>query len=481
MSKHPEWATKHKRKGTELRLLKGKYYLYEATSKWNPEKKRSQKITGKLLGRITREDGFIESEKRKLQKERNKIEHVSVKEYGITHLINESFPRYKDLLKKHFPEHWAMILALTYGRFVHQSPMKNMEAHYLNSYLSESYPGLKISGRNLTEQLREIGAQREKIVDFFQEFSSANDNILFDGTDMLSNSKKMDLPKKSKTKKGVFDQVVNFMFIFSTNLQLPTYYKALSGNIKDIKAFKLCLKESGIKDATIIADKGFYSIGNVAEMKKEQLKYIIPLRRNSSLISYEKIEKGDKSRFDGYFMYEKRVIWYYQLKTESENVYIFLDEELKNNEIKDYLNRIDSLPEKYNIETFHQKQYVFGTVAMASNTDKEPEEIYKEYKSRGQIEGMIDVLKNTFDADKSYMQDEKALEAWMLINFITLHWYYKIIHKLKECRLNTKFSPKDIILFLSNIKKVRINKTWYNAEITKKNEKVLTALGLHIT
>ena len=55
---HPEWALACKRKGTELRLLKGKYYLYEATSKWNPEKKRSIKITGKYLGRITEAEGL---------------------------------------------------------------------------------------------------------------------------------------------------------------------------------------------------------------------------------------------------------------------------------------------------------------------------------------------------------------------------------------------------------------------------------------
>ncbi|MDR0296380.1 MAG: hypothetical protein LBH91_09480 [Prevotellaceae bacterium] len=38
---HPLWALACKRKGTELRLLNGRYYLYEVTSKWNPEKKRS--------------------------------------------------------------------------------------------------------------------------------------------------------------------------------------------------------------------------------------------------------------------------------------------------------------------------------------------------------------------------------------------------------------------------------------------------------
>ena len=32
-NKHPEWALKHKKPGTELRLLKGRYYLYEVSSK----------------------------------------------------------------------------------------------------------------------------------------------------------------------------------------------------------------------------------------------------------------------------------------------------------------------------------------------------------------------------------------------------------------------------------------------------------------
>ncbi|MEA1874856.1 MAG: hypothetical protein U9N51_10590 [Bacteroidota bacterium] len=53
MAKHPEWTLKYKEKGTELRFINKTYYLYKITSKWNPEKKRSQKITLGLLGKIT--------------------------------------------------------------------------------------------------------------------------------------------------------------------------------------------------------------------------------------------------------------------------------------------------------------------------------------------------------------------------------------------------------------------------------------------
>ena len=86
---HPEWALAHKRKGTELHLLKGKYYLYQVTSKWNPEKKRSMKITEKFLGRITEAEGFIESEKARLRRQQVQIERVQVKEYGIASAIME--------------------------------------------------------------------------------------------------------------------------------------------------------------------------------------------------------------------------------------------------------------------------------------------------------------------------------------------------------------------------------------------------------
>lgn len=47
---HPEWALKQKKPGTELRYIRGNYYLYGVSSKWNKEKKRAQKVTGKILG-----------------------------------------------------------------------------------------------------------------------------------------------------------------------------------------------------------------------------------------------------------------------------------------------------------------------------------------------------------------------------------------------------------------------------------------------
>ena len=53
---------------------------------------------------------------------------------------------------------------------------------------------------------------------------------------------------------------------------------------------------------------------------------------------------------------------------------------------------------------------------MIDNTGKPSRETYVNCKMRGQVETMIDSLKNTVDADRTYMQNQVTLEGWMFIN-----------------------------------------------------------------
>lgn len=89
------------------------------------------------------------------------------------------------------------------------------------------------------------------------------------------------------------------------------------------------------------------------------------------------------------------------------------------------------------------------------------------------------VFINVFNIDKAYMQDDNAIEGWMFINFVVMHWYYKIFHQIQAKKLNAKYSPKDIIKFLIDIKKVKINGKWYDDNITKKI--ILEKINMPIT
>ena len=167
--------------------------------------------------------------------------------------------------------------------------------------------------------------------------------------------------------------------------------------------------------------------------------------------------------------------------TESSHGYqMRLDEyaELRCREEKDYLNRVESKAVKYTMEKFHERRHAFGTIAMIENTKKPPREVYGDYKTRGEVESMIDTLKNVVDADRTCMQNELALEGWMFVNMIALKWYYVILNLLKKHELNKKYSPADFLLFLSEVKMVKINNTWQRAEVTRKTAELMQKLGI---
>ena len=207
------------------------------------------------------------------------------------------------------------------------------------------------------------------------------------------------------------------------------------------------------------------------------MKFIIPLQRSSGLIRYEKMQS--KRLFDGYFKYEGRYIWHYTIAADAKkSITVFLDDELRSREQKDYLDRIDNGVLDYTVEAFHDKQHRFGTIAVIENTGKPPCDIYAVYKTRGDVETMIDALKNIVQADRTYMQNEQALEGWMFINLIALKWYYSILNLIKKHGLNKRYSPTDFLLFLSEIKKVKINDQWHDAEITKKTRDLLQKLNI---
>lgn len=56
---YPDWVLKHKTRGTELRKIRDKYYMYNITSKWDPVRKKARKVTLGQVGVITQEHGLV--------------------------------------------------------------------------------------------------------------------------------------------------------------------------------------------------------------------------------------------------------------------------------------------------------------------------------------------------------------------------------------------------------------------------------------
>ena len=472
---YPDWVLKHKKKGTEIRKIGGRYYIYKITSVWDKNKKRPKKITEKFLGTI-KEEGFT---KPKCDRLMEGMKNVSVREFGAANLVLEMNKDIKENLKLVYPERWKEIFLFSLFRFLHNTPIKNLQVHYSSSFVSEKIKGANLSPKNISSMLREIGMHRGSTNLFMKHLMPASEFMIIDLTHVFSLSKDVVSSMPGYNSKKEFDPQIHMNFIFSIDHQMPAYFRIVPGSVQDVSSLVLTVRESGVENVVLIGDKGFYSAKNVDELEKESVKYILPLKRDSSLIDYSKVEKG-KQTFDGYFVFEKRVVWYSNHILEGgRKVILFLDERLKAEEEKDYISRMDE--REGDIKDFFKTQHKQGTISVITNFDSDGEKVYNLLKTRSEIETMIDAFKNILEADRTYMRDDFQMEGWMLINFISLLFYYKVYGILMEKRMLKKHSPKDVLLHLSRIHKLKINGEWVTSEIPKKSREIVEKLEVPIT
>ena len=495
---HPDWAVKYRRPGTELRrVTETRYCLYECSSVYDKTKKRARKITGKYLGSITEDGGFKESRKRILERtlaevsnnqassakqQAETIQVGAVKEYGFSRYILDCQAKTLERLKRHFPDHWSRIVALVYCRLRHQSPLRYVRDDFSDSYLSTQVGSCGLSPNTLSGFMNDFGSMRPAMVEYMRESSATGDCIIFDGSDILSASRLMDYPQMNKTKIGTFDKSVNIMWVFNSTRRLPVYYRLLPGNIKDVSAFKLCLEDAGVAGGVAIVDKGFHSEENVKALDALSIHYTMSVRRTTKGLDYSAFANRDNSGADGHFLYNGRLIWWKRQEIHGHDGYIYLDEAHRMEESADYIKRVDDpRQEKYTMEGYRQKSGQFGTLALLTTAGKDAEGTYLDYKTRGDVEQTIDVFKNCLEADCSYMQNEKALEAWMFINLVAMQWYYDIRCRLVESKLIAKISPMAMVRQLARARVVRVNDIWRVAELTKKEKILVDVVGVHIT
>lgn len=476
---YPEWVEKERRSGTNITCIRGKYYLYEVKSVWDKEKGRARKVTGKYLGRIT-EEGLIPPRRENKKAQDFK---VSTKEYGASKVLLEFGKDIFEVLKDRFPNDAERLFVLAILRVIEKCPFKRASFLYDKSYLSEYFGKLSLSSASLSNFLKEFGMKRKQIVGFMKEFIGDSDYVLFDGTNIISQSENAGINRVGYNSHGDYDPQINLMYAFSSDEQSPGYYRIVPGNIRDVTAFKNAIKESGIKNAVIIADKGFGSEANFNQLKEAQCQYIVPLKRNSSNINREIIKSGDKAKFGGYFMYNGRVVWHYSYMKNQERFIVYLDETLKAKEERDYLSRLKENIEDYSHEDFIERQYKFGTITFQTNLSDEnsPEKIYKLYKTRGEIEMTFDFLKNLLGQDNTYLQNKYSMEAWSFINHLSLMLVYRIYNALNKSEILSKYSIQDFISHLKYIHYLKIDDSWVVSEISQKTQKLLDKLKLHIT
>jgi hypothetical protein len=506
----PDWIQQYKEPLTEIRIIKNGYYKYQVAYVYNKEKKRTDKKTIRLLGKITENEGFIPSSKDELRRKGEELPQVDIKTFGVYNLFSQLMKEEIDSLKSFFESLAAeKMLSFSMMRWAYQTPIKRAGYYHSHDFCSENWPARSMSDKDISSNLRYFGESREKAAGWMKALlndipASERNFVLMDSTHSLSASKNLAVNAKGYNPDFDFEKQIRLMYLFSAQMKHPVYYRMINGNITDVKSMSLCIKEIKMPENVVfIADKGFFSYKNIAMMEEEKLSFIIPLHRNNPLIDYIPLQKAGFKKEMQYFIFQNRVIWYYSYLADQRpdgnyKMITFLDEALKIREEKDYLSRIDTHPETYSKKGFAERLYRFGTVTLVYNmknhsaicsgkTRRKKKEaaveafeqtVYESYKQRNEIEAMFDSYKNYLAADVSYMQNRYVLEGWLFANFVAMIAYYKLYARLRNAGLLSKYSPKDIIEISKAIYKMKIRGVWHRSELTQKVIKLFAKIGI---
>jgi transposase len=475
---HPEWVLKYKEPKTEIKFINGYYYKYAVTYKYNPTKKRTEKITGALLGRLSETEGFLKSAKLSSSENNQPLTHVDIKTYGVYGLFKTLLGQdeIEGILSIFDKEVAESLLCVALYRFAHQSPIKRMATYHVHDFCSEDWCKNGLTDKKASFALKTVGENRQKLVSWMQRRiiapeASLSNFLMIDSTHITTVSDNLHVNAIGYNPQANFDKQIRLMYIFSSELKQPVYYRLINGNITDLSSMKACIDELKVGPVIFIGDKGFYSKSNAETLKNNHLHFIIPLRRDSPLIDYSKLQKsGFKQEAKSYFVHQGRIIWHYEYQTENSTMVTYLDEELRVREEKDYLLRCETHPDEYDEDTFFKKLPSFGSLTLLYHLPIKPtpKELYQTYKQRNEIEVLFDAYKNFLEADKTYMQDRYVFEGWLMANFIAMIAYYRLYAALKQANKLQKYSPKDIVELSKAIYQTKIGNEWRISETTAK-------------
>jgi hypothetical protein len=483
----PEWILPFKEPRTEIKHIKGAYYKYQVRYQYNKEKGRTDKITVRLLGKITEKDGFIPSDKDLIRQKAEISPNVDTKTFGVYHLytslLDEQIKSIGLIFSKDVSE---TLFSFSMMRWAYQTPIKRAAHYHNHDFCSQQWSSGSMSDKQISAILKFVGENRQVLVDWMKSQLATTSNspekfVMMDSTHISTVSQNLAINAKGYNPSNDYDKQIRLMYLFSSELKQPVYYRMINGNIPDISSMALCVTEMAIKDVIFIADKGFYSKENSEQLVKNNLQYLIPIKRNNTLIDLSPFLKPSfKKETKTYFEYQGRIIWYTQYENQGQKLVTFLDEKLKVKEESDYLIRTKTHPDSFTEQGFFKKLDGFGTLTITFNIkeNQSPQQIYEAYKKRNEIETMFDSYKNFLKADNMYMQDRHVLEGWLMANFIAMIAYYKLFSRLKSANLLSKYSPKDIIELSKAIHKLKINNQWHTSEISKKAKALFSKIGI---
>ncbi len=234
---------------------------------------------------------------------------------------------------------------------------------------------------------------------------------------------------------------------FSSSDSIPVGMDVFYGSVRDIATIRDFLERlPETKGIGFIFDRGFSSYKLLDDFRRENIHYLVPLKKNSVLFDLRWIRWKDP------FLYRERPIRWCTKKTKYGRLYIFEDPVLRGEQDAALLRKLEK--SEIDRNTYEEKKQLAGIIGIISDLDKNGIDIYDLYKGRVDVEKAFDAMKNVLEADKTNLQTPESVRGYFFVTFLALRVYFGILKRLREKKLTTKISVEEVLFELSKVVRI---------------------------
>lgn len=420
----------------ELKEIDGRYYVYKATSEWDSEAQRPKKKTT-YLGAISLEGEYTPKQLSEAGQETPR----ELFEYGTGALAYHFLQDAEALLEELTP-HARELLAMAIIRATDPHPLKRHPSRWDHLALSRELD-VTVNPKHLSSVLKATGRGVAWWYDFFESLIPDDDLLLYDLTAVFTRSTNITLAEKGYNADWNPTPQLGVVLAFSRESSLPAGVDVYSGSMNDISTLGDFLDRLPTRDIGFILDRAFWSEPLLREFRSEGMSYLAPLKRNLNLFDPRWVQ------WRGPFSYRKRPIEWGRRRSEHGPIYYFRDPKLEGEQKAALLQQVET--GQLNRDTYEEKKADAGIMALVSDLDRPGEEIFDLYKGRQDVEVAFDAMKNTLEADKTYLQSSEAVRGYFFVTMLALRVYFKILKRLRERDVTDRISVSDVTYELSKV------------------------------
>jgi hypothetical protein len=477
----PDYIKQFKPPSSEIRHKNGRYYVYAVKGFYDREAKKSKSKSLGCIGQIYKDVGFVPN-----KKEAPPVEMITC-EYGATRVIMATSTDLMDRLRECFPSDFLRIYTLAALKALSNVSARDIDIAYGKSAISKLLPEVHLSKNTLKTFLEKLSQNRAGMMKYMSGFHHFNgDSILFDGASFISQYKHNPFVEKGYSPGNRGKAQIRLLYAFNKTTRFPIYFLLAPGNIHDVTLFEVAAGEMEAANCVVIFDNGFYRKENIDIILDSKMEFIVPLKRNTKEVPehakpFSSLEKVKMQ----HFTYNKRIVYYAEFpsrKHEGCRTHVFYDNERHQCLQENYFNRLDN-EDKENYPS--QEKIVkdterLGVTMLLNNLTSTPEEIYRDYKSRWEIEEMFDTHKNTLGFKMNYEASYAAQEGWAFIEFLALQMFYKIDGILLNNKMIKSMNVGSLLFRASRITQAKIGDKWHICNITKNDKELFDKLGIDL-